>query len=440
MGGGHGQACAGSAHSTPWGAQWGLDSKEWGLPEDSDGFENVGFVDSDSGASIIRDPWHTNEDDSQGSASPNLFSADPCAKDSPQLELRRRILQNSEALASREIIRQTRKKVDRYMPGSSIMYSPGKEGNGNVIPDTTTLLLVGFRGAGKSSLINNVIRVLSNKPTGFYRAQVSDDPSEYGTCFMGEYMICGGSGRPRVSLFDTRGLPEDDLSTGMALLEGWMQDGVRHGQMDVRPSDSSGTKELIEKRGRHGDHLCSKKKNVNSVIFVIDAVSVFKMKENGDMSKRAKLVQLYKNPYLTFKDDRPVVVMTHGDKLSHEDRISTHIFLGEILGIPPLEQIFDISGTTTSNVTDIEANTGKDSTILNMLTFALDCADRNLPYRKSSVGSLKEVFTSMAVKYEALSKDRKAALCGMIACIYILLVLFMTACISLALTFKKRKR
>jgi hypothetical protein len=58
-----------------------------------------------------------------------------------------------------------------------------------------------------------------------------DDPSEYGTYFLGEHLICGGS---RVSLFDTRGLPEDDASTSMAVLEEWMNNGVRHGQMDLR--------------------------------------------------------------------------------------------------------------------------------------------------------------------------------------------------------------
>ncbi|CAM6084770.1 unnamed protein product [Calypogeia fissa] len=445
MGGGQGQALATSARLTTGNAQWRLDSKE--LVEDSDCSENLGFVNSHGEFSSECDPQRTDEDDSQCSAAPCLPSAAPSyEEDSPQLQLRQWILPNSNAFATTESIRQTRKKLNRYIPRSSTLDAQGKRGAGNVIPDMTTLLIVGFKGAGKSSLINNVIRVLSNKPTGYYRAQVSDDPNENGTYFMGEYMLCGGSGRPRVSLFDSRGLPEDDLSTSMALLEGWMKDGVRHGQMDVRSSDNSSTKESIEKRGRHGDNRFSRKKNVNFVIFVVDAVSVFKIKESGDASKHATLVQLYKNPYLTFKDNRPVVAMTHGDKLSHDDRISTQIFLGEILGVPPVEQIFDVSGlnlgwtgTTTSNVTEIEAHTVRDITILNMLTSALDCADRNLPHRKSSAASLKEVFKSMAMNYEALSKDRKVALCGMIICIYILVVLSMTASVSLALTFKKRK-
>lgn len=40
------------------------------------------------------------------------------------------------------------------------------------IPETTTLLLVGAIGAGKSTLVNNIIRVLNNKTHDFDRAQV----------------------------------------------------------------------------------------------------------------------------------------------------------------------------------------------------------------------------------------------------------------------------
>lgn len=43
-------------------------------------------------------------------------------------------------------------------------------------------------------------------------------------------------------------------------------------------------------------------------------------------------------------DDKPAVVVTHGDLLSHDERARVHVHLGELLGIPPTTQIFDIPG------------------------------------------------------------------------------------------------
>lgn len=44
-------------------------------------------------------------------------------------------------------------------------------------------------------------------------------------------------------------------------------------------------------------------------------------------------------------DARPVVVMTHGDLLkSDNDRLETRIYLGEQLGVPAVDYIFEYSG------------------------------------------------------------------------------------------------
>lgn len=47
---------------------------------------------------------------------------------------------------------------------------------------------------------------------------------------------------------------------------------------------------------------------------------------------------------LLFSDDKPAVVITHGDLLSLADRARVRVHLGELLGIPPAKQIFDIPG------------------------------------------------------------------------------------------------
>lgn len=43
-------------------------------------------------------------------------------------------------------------------------------------------------------------------------------------------------------------------------------------------------------------------------------------------------------------DDRPVVVMTHGDELSDDDRLEARVYLGNMLGVSPVDHIFDIAG------------------------------------------------------------------------------------------------
>ena len=47
-------------------------------------------------------------------------------------------------------------------------------------------------------------------------------------------------------------------------------------------------------------------------------------------------------------DDKPLVVVTHGDLLSRIDRARIRVHLGELLGIPPTKQIFDIPGHSQS--------------------------------------------------------------------------------------------
>lgn len=47
---------------------------------------------------------------------------------------------------------------------------------------------------------------------------------------------------------------------------------------------------------------------------------------------------------LTISDEKPIVVLTHGDLLSFSDRTRIRMYLGQLLGIHPKKQIFDIPG------------------------------------------------------------------------------------------------
>ncbi|CAI9761388.1 unnamed protein product [Fraxinus pennsylvanica] len=78
----------------------------------------------------------------------------------------------------------------------------------------------------------------------------------------------------------------------------------------------------------------------------------------------------FNNPLLSFKDDKPVIVVTHGDLLSLCDRVRVRVHLGMLLGVPPTTQIFDIPESNDSAVA---------LTIVDMLRYSLEHADRNLP-------------------------------------------------------------
>lgn len=45
-------------------------------------------------------------------------------------------------------------------------------------------------------------------------------------------------------------------------------------------------------------------------------------------------------------DDKPAIAVTHGDLLPLSDRVRVRTYLGELLGVPPTTQIFDIPGST----------------------------------------------------------------------------------------------
>lgn len=47
---------------------------------------------------------------------------------------------------------------------------------------------------------------------------------------------------------------------------------------------------------------------------------------------------------LAISDEKPIVVLTHGDLLSPADRTRIRMYLGQLLGIHPKKQIFDIPG------------------------------------------------------------------------------------------------
>eukprot|EP01018_Ginkgo_biloba_P007079 Gb_09837 [translate_table: standard] len=302
-------------------------------------------------------------------------------------EMCRRIVERNRLLKIRAgNIDEEKQRLSRYTPGDWLIETGGMNRYNYDIPNVTSLLLVGPKGAGKSTLINNILRVLSNENRVLNRAQVSYKSSpECGSYFLQEYSVPGGS---NFCIFDSRGI-SGNVTEDLPLLEGWMTNGIHHGEMVLRSSDDITIRVALEHKGRDRHFQVSKIRKVHFVIFVVNALSILQQMASMDTLSSDMLLKLFCCPYLSFKDDKPLVVMTHGDMLSVYDRLKVRIFLGELLGVSAVDQVFDISD---------ECNRATDIELLDMLECALQRADRNLPYKeKNLVHGLKIVFKNAQI-------------------------------------------
>ncbi|XWS47191.1 hypothetical protein CRYUN_Cryun14cG0131900 [Craigia yunnanensis] len=284
------------------------------------------------------------------------------------------VLQSYDQLRVRSrSLNEAKSKVLSYAPGAWIENAGGLKLSDYDVPKTTSLLLIGPKGCGKSSLVNRISRVFEDDKFAPERAQVSYNSSVGdGTYYLQEYMI------PRDSasfcLYDTRSLC-NDTSDNIDMINCWMKKGVCHGELVVRKSDDSSLRRRMKCKTRGLGWQSCKTRTVNFVIFVVDGVTVLKSME-GDCPEDVQYMQMitraFKCPCLSFKDDKPVLVITHGDLLSIADRVRVRVHLGELLGIPPAKQIFDIP-ESHDPVTEL--------TIVDMLRYSLEHADRNLPLK-----------------------------------------------------------
>lgn len=145
----------------------------------------------------------------------------------------------------------------------TISYTPGSFADVNLsdynVPKTTSILIVGPKGAGKSGLVNKITRVIQDDEFAPARAQESCThiliiihflflkmkttrlvfllplifadgmPSNGGTFFVQEYMFPRG-GSASFCLFDTRGLSQISSSDNTSMIEQWITKGVHHGE------------------------------------------------------------------------------------------------------------------------------------------------------------------------------------------------------------------
>ncbi|RCV14353.1 hypothetical protein SETIT_2G418800v2 [Setaria italica] len=311
-------------------------------------------------------------------------------------------------------LREAKEFIRRYKPGDCIEGAGGAKAGDYILPEITTLLLVGPRGAGKSTLVNRITRVFDkdDDPSAPDRAQVSGNSKSNGTVFLREYPVPRNS--TAICIYDTQSLscnPQNNFKT----LQKWMTKGISHGEIATgRDTNEGNNTKDIKPLGNQFSYLRCKTRKVNFVIFVVDGVSILQAIESNTEDYIDILRQTFMYPCLSIGDDKPVVVVTNGERLSIQQRACVQNKLVDLLGIP-VQQIFDIPGSDDYQT---------DLAILDMLRYCIQHAEQNLPIKLSYLLEVRgrETFEIAAEQLMALDAVIEATI--IFLCIVILLLRF----------------
>jgi len=311
-------------------------------------------------------------------------------------------------------LREAKEFIRRYKPGDCIEGAGGTKAGDYILPEITTLLLVGPRGAGKSTLVNRITRVFDKDDDPFApdRAQVSQNSKSNGTLFLREYPIPRNS--TAICIYDTQSLSSNPQKN-FNMLQQWMTKGISHGETTTcfsRDTDEGYKTKGIKPFGRQFSFLRYKTRKVNFVIFVVDGVSIIEATESNKKGYIDILRETFMYPFLSIGDDKPVVVVTHGDCLSMLQRAHVQNELAEVFGIP-VRQIFDIPGSDDYQT---------DLAILDMLRYCIQHAEQNFPIKLNYLLEVRgrETFKNAAERLMALDAVIEATI--IFLCIMILLL------------------
>ncbi|ERN05445.1 hypothetical protein AMTR_s00007p00242150 [Amborella trichopoda] len=199
-----------------------------------------------------------------------------------------------------------KEKILRYKPGDWLIESHGMSKYDYEIPEVTTLLLIGNKGSGKSTLVNNILNLFEDDRVTSHRAQVFYGSCGQGTKYFREYMVPNSS----FCVYDSQGL-SGLSSEDCTCLQRWMTEGIQHGELGVRKLDELPNWGFRKKpEGQEAQYKChsrNEKRMVNFVIFVVDALLVLKSMGSGGsfgMCCSNNLSQAFNSPFLAFKGIR----------------------------------------------------------------------------------------------------------------------------------------
>ncbi|PIA61187.1 hypothetical protein AQUCO_00300605v1 [Aquilegia coerulea] len=245
------------------------------------------------------------------------------------------------ALVANEGLDDLRHKLLSYRSGDYWLPTGGTKKEEMNIPPIITILLVGFTGSGKSSLINLMYSVLGQSGLIPF-AQTSRKSSKYMTMFMEEHNVLR-SVRSGFCVYDSKGLDHNRVDEGIDELTGWMVNGIYHHQLCSRPDDEFRS-EAFMRPSKDSPLLTSrfKRRQVNYPLVVANLAEIYKALMKGESKPLESTKELFYCPAIRKFNENPILILTHGDMLTTEERIDGRIKICEFLGISETTGMYDI--------------------------------------------------------------------------------------------------
>ncbi|KAL1806721.1 hypothetical protein ACET3Z_029789 [Daucus carota] len=322
--------------------------------------------------------WRTSDDDADGNSHLKLDLSD-ISKLTPRLKLCREL--ERLALISQEGLDDLRHKLITYRSGDFWLPVGGIKKEDMDIPPIISILLVGLPGSGKSSLVNLMYSVLGRSGLVPF-AQTSSDSSSYTTMFMEEHNVLR-SMRSGFCVYDTRGLDEDYLSNGLEEVSRWMTEGVQHNQLCYRPGDGTHGSTINLPLGSLVSSARFARRRVNCVLVVANLAETYKAFKCGDLAPVQAIREIFHFPSIRKSNENPILILTHGDMLSTEDRINGRLKICEYLGVSETMGAYDIACLTEHGILPEDSDPVTSYALTEAVYRALLQSDRShLPKKK----------------------------------------------------------
>ncbi|PKA54943.1 hypothetical protein AXF42_Ash000779 [Apostasia shenzhenica] len=318
---------------------------------------------------------------------------------------RKRVVREMERLAAAaaESLDEVRHRLLTYRPGDLWVPAGGLAKQDTDIPRVITLLLLGFTGVGKSSLVNLMYSVLGRSCfVPFAQSSSQADKDGHALCLEEHNVL--RSMKNGFCVFDSPGLDYDRISDGLDEVSEWMEQGVRHRQPCRGYSSSSSPSTSYSTAPASATANCFMHRRVNCAIVVAGLSELHKSLISGHLQPLDATRQLFHHPSIretcseslsrissnslmaksssssSSTDDGPILVLTHGDELTAEERIKTRVTVCEYLGLPETAGVYDVP--TVNEFSGWYANEFDPVTgyaVAEMIYRALVVADRSHP-------------------------------------------------------------